>query len=972
VSTTIPSALFPGERRFFQVTMQNTGAASPANDWLATGNPYALYGDQNFRVAYNYVPTLIPVGSSSTFTFIATAPTFSTSFTARMYAGSLGPFGATVSVPVDVNTGVKPNWGCTFLPGSSSIPTNLAPGEARWIAVAVQNTGSQTWPANDVVMASRDNPVNFWNQTVTGGTSAVIPDGTASFSFQITAPTTPGVYSFLREMRHTTGIGDFRLSQQCVETTITVGGTPPLNAALVSHTFPTTMAANEARGVSVVMQNTGTETWAADGTYVLYSQNAPTNLWGATVAAVGTATIQGDNASLFLTITAPPAAGSYAHKWRMRKTAGGNAGFFGPLIDLPVTVSASAPPLGAAVVSQTLPSRMTAGGSYNFQITMQNTGGQAWTGTPFKLYSQNAPGGLWGNLQSVLGASETISPGASRVFNIPILAPATPGTYTSAWRMFQSPGVGPFGALAQTTGLVVTLCGNNVIDAGERCDDGNLINGDECSDTCQFEQIVIDPGVTPSGRTIYGTGSGAQVGPVAIGDVTGDGILDVLTSQTTPAPGTGNGKGQAGSVWGFTSSPFLNGTSNIVTTANFVIGGAERNDFTGSSSGGRFVIGQITGSATADVIVSSRFAAGPSNSRTAAGEIYVITGGAIPALVDLGLSPLPSVVGAHITGIAGDALQALAVASLVGGDSVPDLLIGAPGRAGARGALIMIPGPISGEIDLASPPAGTVTILGGAGEQLGLRAAVGDLNNDAVNDILAGCSTSSVSGRNLAGAAYSAFGPFTSALDFSLPAGVPGGPAGVWWGQSPNDNLGANVAIGNVTGSATNEALIGATQMRKNPANALDQYGAVTVWSSASGFKDLASTPATVAVFGVDLNDECGNTVGAAKVSGGSYDDIIMGCGTSEGAPNNIDRAGEIHVIRGRTTFPAVWDIATSGSNLVIYGSSWGGFLGRGLNTLGLADFNADGRVDICGGSYNGQFGSSVVVGRLDCYSSPL
>jgi cysteine-rich repeat protein len=32
-----------------------------------------------------------------------------------------------------------------------------------------------------------------------------------------------------------------------------------------------------------------------------------------------------------------------------------------------------------------------------------------------------------------------------------------------------------------------SLCGNGAIDAGEQCDDGNLVNGDGCNDACDNE-----------------------------------------------------------------------------------------------------------------------------------------------------------------------------------------------------------------------------------------------------------------------------------------------------------------------------------------------------------------------------------------------------------------------------------------------------------------------------------------------------
>ena len=30
----------------------------------------------------------------------------------------------------------------------------------------------------------------------------------------------------------------------------------------------------------------------------------------------------------------------------------------------------------------------------------------------------------------------------------------------------------------------VEACGNSVVDAGEQCDDGNVVDGDGCSSTC--------------------------------------------------------------------------------------------------------------------------------------------------------------------------------------------------------------------------------------------------------------------------------------------------------------------------------------------------------------------------------------------------------------------------------------------------------------------------------------------------------
>jgi cysteine-rich repeat protein len=47
-------------------------------------------------------------------------------------------------------------------------------------------------------------------------------------------------------------------------------------------------------------------------------------------------------------------------------------------------------------------------------------------------------------------------------------------------------GCCPSGANANNDNDCAPTCGNNVVETGEQCDDGNTMNGDSCSSTCQF------------------------------------------------------------------------------------------------------------------------------------------------------------------------------------------------------------------------------------------------------------------------------------------------------------------------------------------------------------------------------------------------------------------------------------------------------------------------------------------------------
>jgi cysteine-rich repeat protein len=222
----LPSALFPGERRLVSVTMQNIGAASPANDWTMASPVYDLLAlSSTFGWTNASLPATVPVGTSASFAIVITAPAISDAFTAQMNAEGLGVFGDIVSVPVSVSPAITPQWGCTFVPSASTVPTVLAPGESRVITVTVLNTGFETWPATGMRLVTEDTPPNLWSQTASDLSVTIPPGAAVSFSLGITAPVVPGTYSLQREMNNGDSVGDFRLTQHCVSSSITVSGT---------------------------------------------------------------------------------------------------------------------------------------------------------------------------------------------------------------------------------------------------------------------------------------------------------------------------------------------------------------------------------------------------------------------------------------------------------------------------------------------------------------------------------------------------------------------------------------------------------------------------------------------------------------------------------------------------------------------------------------------------------------------------
>jgi hypothetical protein len=118
----------------------------------------------------------------------------------------------------------------------------------------------------------------------------------------------------------------------------------------------------------------------------------------------------------------------------------------------------------ASFVSQSVPSTMVAGQTYNVVVTMRNTGASTWTPDgDYQLASENqSDNQRWGinrvNLNSI------VLPGSDGAFSFTVTAPAT-GTHSFQWRMVQQ-GVERFGALT-TNVNVQTSPGGAPAPSGE-------------------------------------------------------------------------------------------------------------------------------------------------------------------------------------------------------------------------------------------------------------------------------------------------------------------------------------------------------------------------------------------------------------------------------------------------------------------------------------------------------------------------
>lgn len=981
VSNTIPSTMAAGERVRVSVTVMNTGTTPGTNDW--TANQYYLYKQgTGWSWVNTPVTSTVTTGSSTTLSFTITAPTTPGpyTFSAQMFSGISGQggfFGPVLNVPVTVSAST-PQYACSYEPGSSSVPAMVAAGSNTTVSVAIRNTGTASWAPGSFSLYSQNSPLVTWGVVSVALTSSVAAGAVGVFTFTIHAPAAAGPTPFNWDMFQSPGIGFF--GSNCVRLSITVGGGAALDSAVVSNTFPSTMAPGETQPVTLTFQNTGTDTWTSGTTFAIYSTSSPANLFGTTIRYLGTDVAPGANGVFSFPITAPSSPAMYTASYRMIKLSGSGSGFFGATFSAPILVDGAAmPAYFSTEVTHTFPARMTVGSIVGATVQLTNSGTSPWTGSGFALSSTSSPGGFWGVTNVPLGSAETVAVGSPRTFTFNLHAPATVGTYPTSWRMLGS-GIGYFGATVSGS-IETTLCGNSAIDAGEQCDDGNLSDGDGCSGLCQVEippPVTIDLASASGGRTLLGNGN-AHLASVTIGDVTDDGVPDVLVAQLAAPAGVP--RATAGAVYGFVGGTgFFTGASNAVPSdAGFAIVGAEAGDQLGVYLTGNVVVGDMTGDGVDDIIVSAPNADGPSNSRADAGDTYIISGSlalASAGTIDLGAMTPPTQLAATIYGaLVGDQTSVLAVADLTG-DGINDLVLGAPQTGGGGSTIGVIyivvgtAGGLSGTLDLLAPGATSVIRIDGAAaaDRLGLRVAIGDFTGDSNLDLLVGTPSHTVHATR-DGAAWAFAGPLSGDRTIAAAVGSATGPDIEWVGVSNFDGLGSGIATGDVRGTSRADVVIGMQQYQRTPSV---QVGGVAVFDGpvAPGTYDLSvdTSAVTALIVGADQFDNLGTTVRVADATGDGVLDIITSAPSADGPTNTRNNAGEIAVIRGGLSLSGTRDLSSSPAALTVYGATSPGLIGSYRNTLAVGDVDGDNLADFCSGSEIASGGA----GRVDCVHSPL
>ncbi|HKY06425.1 MAG TPA: NBR1-Ig-like domain-containing protein, partial [Blastocatellia bacterium] len=403
VSQTVPATMTPGAKYFVTVTFRNSGETSWGSGYsLRSINPEF---NTTWRLNQVTLSKIVTSGAQVTFSLSIIAPTTAGTynFQWQMYKTGTGFFGQpTTNIPVrvgNVSTGGSATDNASFV--SQTAPAAMTAGQVSSVSVTMRNSGTTTWAAGTYKLASQNPAGNLnWGVNQVSLGVPVAPGGQATFSFNITAPSVAGSYSFQWRMQN--GATYFGTASTNVVVSVTGGGTVGTNnAQFVSQSVPASMTAGQTTNVSVTMKNSGTTTWAA-GTYKLGSDNPSGNsTWGLSEIVLPVSIAPGSQATFTFSITAPSVAGSYNFQWRMLN---GSGSFGASSTNAPVTVTAVSTP---TALSLTTTSLATGRRTVFYSKQMTATGGAqpyTWsaTGMPSGL-SLNSSTGLLSGTPTVYG-----------------------------------------------------------------------------------------------------------------------------------------------------------------------------------------------------------------------------------------------------------------------------------------------------------------------------------------------------------------------------------------------------------------------------------------------------------------------------------------------------------------------------------------------------------------------------------------
>jgi len=237
----------------------------------------------------------------------------------------------------------------------------------------------------------------------------------------------------------------------------------------------------------------------------------------------------------------------------------------------------------------------------------------------------------------------------------------------------------------------------------------------------------------------------------------------------------------------------------------------------------------------------------------------------------------------------------------------------------------------------------------------GHALAVGDVNGDAIYDLIIGAPGLDEASQPKAGRVYVIFGSrdLAEVYDFNI-----AGADLEIEGRQPQGGIGTAVASADLNGDGFDDIIIGAPGLN---GNAGENTGGVFIFYGRPSFPAFMNVlNADVEILGGAKLDGVGEALATGDFNNDTLSDLILGVPFAD--PQQRANAGEVLVLYGRQEWPRQIDFASDSADFAVIGARQTSFLG---NAAWCKDLNRDNWDDLVVGDFKANNMNGIDAGNV-------